>query len=140
MRSYRNYSDQDILDAVEQSNSLAGVLKKLGLQPAGGNYANMKRNLRRLNADTSHFIGKAWSKQERLKDWSEYSRSSALKPHLISARGRACESCSLGHWLNSPIVLEVHHKDGDRTNNVLANLELLCPNCHSMTDNWRNRS
>jgi hypothetical protein len=35
--------------------------------------------------------------------------------------------------LGQPINLEVHHKDGDRTNNSLENLQLLCPNCHSYT-------
>jgi Zn finger protein HypA/HybF involved in hydrogenase expression len=37
---------------------------------------------------------------------------------------------------NSP--LEVHHKDGDYTNNDEDNLELLCPNCHSLTDTYKN--
>jgi hypothetical protein len=34
-------------------------------------------------------------------------------------------------------MLELHHKDGDRTNNILSNIELLCPNCHALTDNYR---
>ena len=37
---------------------------------------------------------------------------------------------------NSP--LEVHHKDGDYTNNDEDNLELLCPNCHALTDTYKN--
>ena len=40
-------------------------------------------------------------------------------------------------WLGKPINLEVHHIDGVRTNNSLENLQLLCPNCHSYTDNFR---
>ena len=35
--------------------------------------------------------------------------------------------------MGQPINLEIHHKDGDRTNNSLENLQLLCPNCHSYT-------
>jgi len=30
----------------------------------------------------------------------------------------------------------MHHKDGNRSNNKEDNLELLCPNCHSLTDNF----
>jgi predicted RNA-binding Zn-ribbon protein involved in translation (DUF1610 family) len=30
----------------------------------------------------------------------------------------------------------VHHVDGNRNNNDLSNLQLLCPNCHSQTDNF----
>lgn len=36
--------------------------------------------------------------------------------------------------------MEVHHKDGDHLNNQLENLELLCPNCHALTENWRGRN
>lgn len=100
----------------------------------------MKRNLQRLDADTSHFTGHAWNKDEQLKDWSDYSRVANLKPHLQKVRGRACELCGLDSWRGRPLTLEVHHVDHDRTNNDLANLQLLCPNCHSLTENWRKRS
>jgi predicted HNH restriction endonuclease len=39
--------------------------------------------------------------------------------------------------LKKPIPLELHHKDGNRYNNSLNNLMLLCPNCHALTDNYR---
>lgn len=32
--------------------------------------------------------------------------------------------------------LHVHHIDGDATNNSEDNLQLLCPNCHSLTENY----
>lgn len=51
-------------------------------------------------------------------------------------RGHKCEICFNSSWLNKPINLEVHHIDGDNTNNELKNLQLLCPNCHSYTDNY----
>ena len=37
---------------------------------------------------------------------------------------------------NNPI-LELHHKDGNHNNNTLDNCLLLCPNCHSLTDNYK---
>lgn len=42
-------------------------------------------------------------------------------------------------WLDMPIPLELHHKDGEviGPNNLLQNIELLCPNCHALTDNYR---
>ena len=51
-----------------------------------------------------------------------------------------CECCGLTTWLNQPIPLEVHHKDGDRSNNTLENFELLCPNCHAFTDSYRGKN
>lgn len=47
-----------------------------------------------------------------------------------------CERCGINQWLNNKISLQLHHKDGDRKNNYLNNLQLLCPNCHSQTDNF----
>lgn len=43
--------------------------------------------------------------------------------------GNACERCS---YDACPDILEVHHKDRNRKNNRLENLELLCPNCHAI--------
>lgn len=34
-------------------------------------------------------------------------------------------------------ILEVEHKDGDSTNNMAYNIELLCPSCHSLTETYR---
>lgn len=51
-----------------------------------------------------------------------------------------CERCNNTEWLGDKIPLELHHKDGDRTNNELDNLELLCPNCHAFTDTYRGRN
>ena len=39
---------------------------------------------------------------------------------------------------NNP-VLEIHHIDGNHNNNTLENCLLLCPNCHSLTDNYKNK-
>lgn len=51
-----------------------------------------------------------------------------------------CSSCNITHWKNNPILLEIDHIDGDRYNNSIQNLRLLCPNCHSQTDTFRNKT
>lgn len=61
---------------------------------------------------------------------------SKLFKELIKIHPLECECCHLKEWQGKPIKLEVHHKDGDYTNNCLDNLSLLCPNCHSYTDSW----
>lgn len=137
MRKYREYSDEDVIKYAKEVKSMAKLLTKLGLKTVGGNYNHMKHTLQRLQIDTSHWTGKAWNRNERLKDWSQYSRVNGLKKHLIELRGHQCENCKNFLWFEHPITLEVHHKDGDKTNNSLDNLQLLCPNCHSLTDNWR---
>jgi 5-methylcytosine-specific restriction endonuclease McrA len=51
-----------------------------------------------------------------------------------------CNSCGLDKWMESMITLELEHKDGNNKNNERDNLELLCPNCHSLTHTWRGRN
>ena len=50
----------------------------------------------------------------------------AIKVRLLSARQGVCERCGY----NKLEILHVHHKDKNRNNNSLENLELICPNCH----------
>ena len=137
MRKYRAYSDEDVIKFAKEVKSIAGLLTKLDLKRAGGNYASIKRILQRLKVDCAHWTGQAWSKDCQLKDWSQYTRSINLKKHLIRLRGHRCEECTNEVWLKLPINLETHHIDGDKTNNEPENLKLLCPNCHSCTDSFR---
>lgn len=133
------YTDQEVFEAVRSSINLSQVLKKLGLQPKGANYASIKKKIALLDADCSHFHIKVWNDGRQLKEWSQYTNTTMIKKRLIEERGVQCESCTLTHWLQKPITLELHHIDGDRNNNSKENLQLLCPNCHSTTPNWRGR-
>ena len=56
---------------------------------------------------------------------------------LIEAKTYKCCKCGICEYNNEPITLEVNHIDGDAENNILDNLEFLCPNCHSQTSNFR---
>ena len=51
----------------------------------------------------------------------------SIKIKLLTERGKKCERCGY----NKYDILNVHHKDRNRNNNNLDNLELICPNCHS---------
>lgn len=139
MRPYRKYTEEQLRQAVKNSFSIAGVLRLLALKEVGGNYATIKKYLFRLKLDTSHWTGPAWSRGKQLKDWSEYTNVKQCKPHLIKLRGHKCELCLNVEWLGSPITLEIHHINGDRTNNQPENLQLLCCNCHATTDSWRGK-
>lgn len=48
----------------------------------------------------------------------------------LNARGaiKECERC---RYNKIPEILVIHHKDRNRKNNLLTNLEVLCPNCHA---------
>jgi hypothetical protein len=47
-----------------------------------------------------------------------------------------CEECGISEWRERPLSLELHHRNGEKHDNRLENLALLCPNCHSQTDSW----
>ena len=63
-----------------------------------------------------------------------------LKRHLIEARGHKCEMCKGTEWLGRPIPLELHHIDGCKDHNTDENCQLLCPNCHTLTPNFRGKN
>lgn len=60
----------------------------------------------------------------------------ALRNYLIKINGYKCEQCGNTHWQGVLIPIDVHHIDGNKKNNVLTNLKLLCKNCHALTENY----
>lgn len=47
-----------------------------------------------------------------------------------------CNTCSITDWNGKPLSLHLDHIDGNPRNNLISNLRLLCPNCHSQTDTY----
>jgi predicted restriction endonuclease len=68
--------------------------------------------------------------------------SKKIRRYLLEKFDYKCEKCGWGetNLFTNKIPLEVHHKNNDTRNSSLDNLELLCPNCHSLTDGYRGAS
>ena len=69
----------------------------------------------------------------------ECSHNSAvvLKKYLVEKYGEQCVICGqTGTHNDKPLMLQLDHIDGDSDNNYPNNLRLLCPNCHTQTENY----
>lgn len=138
-RKYRRWENRkdELQEAVDNSDSIAEVCRYLGLRDMGGNFQTIRVWLARHEIDYSHFSGQAWNK-DNFYDLSALKTTSGIRKNLIRTRGNQCENCNRTEWEGYPIKIEMHHIDGDRTHNEPENLQLLCPNCHAYTDNYRN--
>jgi len=149
----RSWTDVNLVASVAESTSMAQVLRRLGLRAAGGNYEQIKAIIKLLNLDTQHWTGQAHlrgktnphaprrSLESILRSGAFY-QSNKLRKRLLreGVLQPICSSCGGSEWLGSPMPLELDHVDGDKTNNQLDNLRLICPNCHALTPTYRGKN
>lgn len=140
--------EKEICEIIKNSSNLNCVCKALGKRATNNNYTKLRKIIKKYDIDTSHFkfngskkTRKYIAKEDYFTKDSKVSSSKirmklleyGLKPHK-------CEKCGRTTWISGdmeyPIPLEAHHIDGDRTNNTLDNLMLICPNCHALTENY----
>lgn len=84
---------------------------------------------------------KAWKAGE-LSGTTCYNCSYFVRRYLFEKYHSKCQMCGWSE-INSftgRVPLQVHHIDGDSCNNREENLQLLCPNCHSLTENFGSRN
>ena len=64
--------------------------------------------------------------------------SNYVRRYLHEKYGDKCQKCGWGEVnpITQLVPLQIQHIDGDCTNNSEDNLELLCPNCHSLTETF----
>ena len=150
----RSWTISQLEDAVRCSSSYRRVLISLGLREAGGNYEQIKKYIKEHNLNTDHFTGPAWSKGLRgilrpstplelilVKDSSFQSFKLKQKLFARGIKTKCCEECG---WAkvsdDGRVPLELDHINGDRHDNRIENLRVLCPNCHSLKPTHRGKN
>lgn len=65
-----------------------------------------------------------------------------VKEYMLEKAGHKCEKCGWGivNVYTHKVPLQIHHVDGNSLNNKEENLQVLCPNCHSLTENFGSRN
>ena len=148
MSSYQKYVDK-VCELGTKCTNINQILHILGKKGTNEYYKQITKILEDNNVDTSHFvfnerIGRANSSKLETKDYlvcGSTIASSELKNKLLKEglKEHKCERCENTEWEGEPIPLQLHHINGDRSDNRLENLRLLCPNCHALTDNYCGR-
>lgn len=106
-----------------------------------------------LGLDTKHMVGQSWGRGiSKDKGWweqskpldlilvenSTYQNTNYLRKRLIAEgiKEHRCECCGNTEWMNRLIPIQLEHVNGDRSDNRIGNLKLLCPNCHAQTPTY----
>ena len=153
--SKTKYTRELLEPLVKESTSIAQVLRKLKLKPAGGSHTHISRKIKKYGLDDSHFLGQGANcgpnkkGGPRKKNWDEYlvkrtegqrQKAYVLRRALIeSGREYVCEECDqIPEWRDQELRLQVDHKNSNWLDDRLENLRFLCPNCHTQTDGYNN--
>ena len=148
----RKYTKENLQEIANKCFSFRQMILELNLKETGGNYSNIQKRCKEFGVNTNHFFGPAWNKLGQpmfnLKNGTPIESffikgekkisSSKVKNRVLNngLKEYKCEICGLTEWLGRRLVIELHHINGDPTDNRLQNLQMLCPNCHSQTHNY----
>jgi len=135
--------EEKLIDVCVTSDSMAKAALTLGM-----NYKTLCFHAKRLNCFHANQSGLGLKKKpskesifmaDIFSGTHRTYQTHKIKKRLLKEgyKRHVCESCGLSEWMSNPIPLELHHKNGVKADNSLDNLELLCPNCHALTDNYR---
>ena len=149
----RKWEIKDLYNAVKKSYNITDVLRNLELCITGGNHKTVKKYIGELNIDTSHFDKNACRRRTAAKNArplsdiliknSTYKGRYRLKKRLLKSGilNKICYECGQKPlWNNKLLVLQLDHVNGIKNDLRIENLRILCPNCHSQTDNFAGKS
>lgn len=134
---------EEILKMIENHESKSFICRELKCKPE-----TLELYFKKMNIVYKGNMGlKGKKTSNKRKNTFEYLKNkhigtSKLRKKLIQdgIKKNECEICNITDWMGNKLSLELHHIDGNRFNNDLNNLQILCPNCHSQTENYSGKA
>ncbi len=126
---------EDILKWIEEHQSKAFICRELHCKPD-----TLNSYLSKMGIEYSgNQGGKGIRVDPKYKTAEEYVKGTCVKSYILrqklirdGIKENKCEICGITTWQGVKIPLELHHIDGNHFNNDFNNLQILCPNCHSI--------
>lgn len=147
------YTYDQVKIAVDNSISIREFLTNIGLKVNNGNYRKAESITRFYGLELNKYDNQSEYASNQNRDRSKLSdevffcdgvlRSGpSIKRRLILDHGvedKCCECGQLPWWNGKRLTLQVDHIDGNRFNNLISNLRILCPHCHTQTETYSNK-
>ena len=137
----RKWTEEQLIKGVQIYKSYTELFEFLGISlKSESSKCKVRAEVKRLGLDVSHFEKKT-NKGHRKHVAKDLFRkginfNTSIRRYFVARTENKCSICGINEWLGKPLTLQVDHIDGDRSNNLLENLRLLCGNCHSQTETW----
>lgn len=148
-------SKEELVQVTSVSQSLNAILTHFGFCNQAGVYKILKARLAEEHISINHinlglgankgrsFNGKGQPLSEILVEHSAYNNRASLKKRLLK-EGLLFNHCYIckcpPQWNSMLLSLQLDHINGISDDHRINNLRLLCPNCHSQTENFSGRN
>ena len=134
-----NIPKNDFIEICQTSESMAYAASKLGLH-----FQTFKKYAIQYECYNPNQSGKGITKkfENQRINLEDYHSRSGVKRRIIRENllPYKCNECGMDEWKGQKLSLHLDHINGNGWDHKLENLRFLCPNCHSLTENYTGKN